>query len=48
MNQSVHLALFTKLHLKNLFTEAGFEVVYIRRLPKVLFARLEVLGKIRK
>ncbi|MFI5420678.1 MAG: methyltransferase domain-containing protein [Nitrososphaerales archaeon] len=44
MNQSVHLAIFTKLHLKNLFAEAGFERVSIWRLPKVLFARLEAVG----
>ncbi len=48
MNQSVHLAVFTKLHLKNLFAEAGFDSVSVRRLPKVLFARLEAVGFVTK
>ena len=46
MNHSVHLVLFTKLHLKNLFSSAGFDTVSVRRLPKVLFARLEAQGKL--
>jgi SAM-dependent methyltransferase len=46
MNHSVHMTVFTKLHLRNLLLAAGFDTVSVRRLPKVLFARLEAQGKL--
>ena len=46
MNGLRHLAIFMKMNLRNLLEVAGFLDVKVRRLPKVLFARLEAKGRV--